>query len=89
MAAGIAGSVAASKSNDSVTGLSAAIAAFASPVKGAKYAATLASVPTVSKESARLFMAQWHAFSSSIPAFLSLCAWRAGSELERVNIKGI
>lgn len=57
-----------------------------SPVRGRAYNSTLGVLATISPDRARLFMAQWYAFSASIPAFLSLCAWRAGSELERRNI---
>lgn len=42
---------------------------FVSPVKGAAYNSTLAVLVTVIPDRARLFMAQWYAFSASIPAF--------------------
>lgn len=57
-----------------------------SPVMGELYLKTLAGSGALSAQAVREFLSQWHGFSSFIPRFLCLAAYKAETEEERLNV---
>jgi len=57
-----------------------------SPVKGHIYQTTLKTINKLSQGQTYDFFNQWHHFSKAVLDLLAICAWRADSDKEKVNI---